>query len=57
MKRKEEDRVAWKDDSKGVFFVRGLYSLLETDYATLSFKDNRELVDSFEVSFFTWEAC
>ena len=57
MKRKEENRVVWKEDCKGVFSIRGLYSLLGTNYATLSFKDNMELMDSFKVSFFTWEAC
>ena len=34
MKREEEDRVLWEEDSKGIFFVRGVYSLLETDYTT-----------------------
>ena len=34
MKRKEEDRVVWKEDSKGVFSVKGFYSLLELDYTT-----------------------
>ncbi|RVW90726.1 hypothetical protein CK203_046435 [Vitis vinifera] len=34
MKREEEDRVLWEEDSKGLFFVRGVYSLLETDYTT-----------------------
>ena len=32
--KKEEDRVLWKEDSIGVFFIRGLYSLLETNYTS-----------------------
>ena len=35
MKREKEDKVVWKEDSKEVFFVRVLYSLLETNYTTL----------------------
>ena len=31
VKREQEDRVVWKGYSKGVFSVRGLYSLLEND--------------------------
>ena len=30
--KREEDRVVWKEDNKGVFSVRGLYFLLETNY-------------------------
>ena len=34
MKREEEDRVVCKGDSKGVFSIRGLYSLLQIGCAT-----------------------
>ena len=34
VKMEEEDRAVWKEDNKGVFFVRGLYSLLEIDHTT-----------------------
>ena len=29
--KREEDKVIWKGDSKEVFFVRGLYSMLESN--------------------------
>ena len=35
MKREEEDGVVWKGDNKGVFLVRGLYFMLETNYTIL----------------------
>ena len=31
VKREQDDKVVWKGYSKGVFSVRGLYSLLEND--------------------------
>ena len=37
MKREKEDRVVWKNDSKVVFSIRGLYSLLETGCANSCF--------------------
>ena len=30
VKREQEDRMVWKGESKGVFFVKVFYSLLET---------------------------
>ena len=35
MKRDEESREEWKEDKKGVYSIRGLYSLLEIDYLML----------------------
>ena len=52
MKREKEDRVVRKDDSKVVFSIRGLYSLLETGCAIpFSFKDCLELMDSYKGKF------
>ena len=31
----KEDKIVWKEDNKGVFFVRGFYLLLEIDCTTL----------------------
>ena len=58
VKKEEEDRVVCKRDSKGVFFVKGLYSLLETDGTIpLSLKIIWNLWILLKVSFFIWEAC
>ena len=52
------NRVVWKGDSKGVFFVRELYSLLEID-GTIPFllKIIWNSWIPLKMSFFTWEAC
>ena len=58
VKRGQEDRVVWKGDNKGVFFVRGLYSLLVID-ETIPFPLKivwNSWIPS-RVSFFSWEAC
>ena len=58
VKREQEDRVVWKGDNKGVFFVRGLYSLLVID-ETIPFPLKivwNPWIPS-RVSFFSWEAC
>ncbi|RVW69977.1 hypothetical protein CK203_052732 [Vitis vinifera] len=46
--KKEEDRVVWKEDSIGVFFIRGLTLVGDKLYQPFPFKDNLELMDSFE---------
>ena len=33
--REKKDRAIWNGDSRGVFFIRGLYSLSETGCDTL----------------------
>ena len=54
MKREEEDGVVWKGDNKGVFLVRGLYFMLETNYTILfSLKIIWNSWIPFKVSFFT----
>lgn len=58
MKREEEDRVVWKGDNKGVFCIRGLYSLLEIGCVTPF--PLKIILNSWvptKVSLFTWEAC
>ena len=58
MKRKKEDRVVWKEDNKGVFFVRELYSLLEIDHTNpFPLKIIWNSWIRVKVSFLTWEAC
>ena len=34
LKREQVDRVVWKGENKGVFFVKGLYFVLEADGTT-----------------------
>lgn len=58
VKMEEEDRVVWKEDNKGVFFVRGLYSLLEIDYTTpFPLKIIWNPWIPMKVGFFTRKAC
>ena len=55
--KREEDRVVWKDNKKGVFFVRGLCSLLDIEYPIIFLLN---IVwnswSLMKMSFFTWEA-
>ena len=58
VKREQNDRVVWKGENKGAFSIKGLYSVLETDY-TIPFPLKivwNPWIPS-KVSFFTWEAC
>ena len=54
----KEDKIVWKEDNKGVFFVRGFYLLLEIDCTTLfALKIIWNSWIPLKVSFFTQEAC
>ena len=56
--KREEDRVVWKGDSKGVFSIRGPYSMLGTHcIVPFLLKIIWNSWISSNVSFFTWEAC
>ena len=49
MKREQEDTVVWKGGNKGVFIVRGLYSMLL--YNPVLFKNSVEPLDSIKGEF------
>ena len=58
VKREQEDRVVWKGGNKGVFSVKGLYSVLENGCTTLfPLKIVWNPWIPSKVSFFTWEVC
>ena len=58
MKREQEDTVVWKGGNKGVFSVKGLYSVLENGCTTLfPLKIVWNPWIPSKVSFFTWEVC
>ena len=58
VKREQEDRMVWKGESKGVFFVKVFYSLLETGGSIIfPLKIVWNPWIPSKVSFFTQEVC